>query len=295
MAESANKQVPGADRKGLLLPDFCAPDSVITVVVITELVALVLTLARSDLVVGESFWQDLAKTSLFLLWIGLASSAVLCRTRERLARLPVPQATMLALGLLLVVTAVISEAGWWMGQYWDQLRLLRSGDPSRHLRFLGANLLTCLIVSTLALRYFYVAQQWRRNVQLEARSRVNALQARIRPAFPVQQHEHHRGADPHAIPRLAEEAVEDLADLFRASLTRLQRTVTLKEEMEMARIYQRIEQLRLGERLRCNWQVDGLAAARADTGADAAAAAGERDLSRHRAASRRRRGNHRRS
>jgi len=257
VAESANKQVPGAERKGLLLPDFCAPDSVITVVVITELVALVLTLARSDLVVGESFWQDLAKTSLFLLWIGLGSAAVLCRTRERLARLPVPQATMLALGLLLMVTALTSEAGWWMGQYWDQLRLLRSGDPSRHLRFLGANLLTCLIVGTLALRYFYVAQQWRRNVQLEATSRVNALQARIRPHF-LFNSMNTIAALTRRDPALAEEAVEDLADLFRASLRDSSAPLTLKEEMEVARIYQRIEQLRLGERLRVNWQVKAL-------------------------------------
>ena len=35
----------------------------------------------------------------------------------------------------------------------------------------------------LALRYFYVAHQWRRSVELRAAARVHALQARIRPHF----------------------------------------------------------------------------------------------------------------
>ncbi len=51
-------------------------------------------------------------------------------------------------------------------------------------------------------------------------------------------------------PARAEEAVQDLADLFRANLNEKRSSITLKEELEVARIYQRIEQLRLGDRLR---------------------------------------------
>ena len=58
---------------------------------IVELTALVLTLARQSALVD--FWTDLARTSLFLLWIGLAGAALLCfaarpaRTPHRRARL----------------------------------------------------------------------------------------------------------------------------------------------------------------------------------------------------------------
>jgi two-component system sensor histidine kinase AlgZ len=52
--------------------------------------------------------------------------------------------------------------------------------------------------------------------------------------------------------------VQDLADLFRANLSEQRASITLKEELEVARIYQRIEQLRLGERLRVVWDVAGL-------------------------------------
>lgn len=56
-------------------------------------------------------------------------------------------------------------------------------------------------------------------------------------------------------PERAEEAVEDLADLFRANLSEARSWITLKEELEIARIYQRIEALRLGERLKVEWKI----------------------------------------
>jgi two-component system sensor histidine kinase AlgZ len=59
-------------------------------------------------------------------------------------------------------------------------------------------------------------------------------------------------------PSRAEEAVEDLADLMRANLGGSADRVTLKEELEVAAIYQRIEKLRLGERLRIRWKVGDL-------------------------------------
>jgi two-component system sensor histidine kinase AlgZ len=52
--------------------------------------------------------------------------------------------------------------------------------------------------------------------------------------------------------------VEDLADLFRASLGDANVRVPLREELEIARTHQRIEQLRLGERLQVRWDVDDL-------------------------------------
>jgi len=56
-------------------------------------------------------------------------------------------------------------------------------------------------------------------------------------------------------PKRAEEAVEDLADLFRATLRDSHSPLRLKEELELTRIYQRIEALRLGSRLAVRWEV----------------------------------------
>ena len=59
-------------------------------------------------------------------------------------------------------------------------------------------------------------------------------------------------------PEQAEQAVEDLADLFRASLNDASARISLDEEIEIARTHARIEQLRLGERLRIEWDIDAL-------------------------------------
>jgi two-component system sensor histidine kinase AlgZ len=241
------------------LPDFCRPGAVLALVLISELVALVLTLGRPRAIPDASFWGTMANTSLFLLWIGLSGAAVLCYMRPALARRSVARATAAALILLVAVTGLISEAAWWLGGYWAFL-----GAPTArplpmpgHLMFVLGNMAIALIVSALALRYFYVSHQWRRNVELEATSRVNALQARIRPHF-LFNSLNTIAALTRRDPGLAEEAIEDLADLFRASLRDSSARMSLKEDMEIARLYQRIEQHRLGARLNVDWKVDAL-------------------------------------
>ena len=86
---------------------------------------------------------------------------------------------------------------------------LPAGQPRR----------SALIVGALALRYFYVTGEWRRNVELQARARVHALQARIRPHF-LFNSMNTIAALTRSDPAQAEEAVQDLADLFRANLKR---------------------------------------------------------------------------
>lgn len=251
--------IPPEGERAEYLPDFCAPGVVLAVVLIAELVALVLTLGQTGFVGAESFWATLARSALFLLWVGLASAAVLCYGRPKLVTMSVASATTLALIMLVVVTALISEAGWWLAMFWDELGMPPGHAESKagHLAFLLRNMAIALVVSALALRYFYVSHHWRRNVQLEASARVNALQARIRPHF-LFNSLNTIAALTRRDPSMAEEAIEDLADLFRASLKDSAARMSLKEELEIARIYQRIEQLRLGERLTVRWNVDAL-------------------------------------
>ena len=114
-----------------------------------------------------------------------------------------------------------------------------------------------LVVTALALRYFYVTHEWRHNVELQAKARVHALQARIRPHF-LFNSMNTIAALTRSNPARAEEAVQDLADLFRANLNEKRNQIPLVDEIDVARTYQRIEQLRLGDRLRVEWKVDSL-------------------------------------
>ena len=250
--DSATRQ----DARSLNLPDFCAARAVLAVVLIVTLTAVVLAVARQN--TGLNFWLDLARTSLFLLWAGMGSATALCLLRARLEQLPLGTASAIALGSVLAVIALVSLGVLWLGS--SAVLGPRASNlllPVAPLRFFAASLGIGAIVGALALRYFYVTGQWRRNVELQARARVRALQARIRPHF-LFNSMNTIAALTRSDPARAEEAVQDLADLFRANLREQRSSITLKEELEVARIYQRIEQLRLGERLRVIWDVTEL-------------------------------------
>ncbi|HEY7752708.1 MAG TPA: histidine kinase [Steroidobacteraceae bacterium] len=243
------------ERPGFYLPDFCRAQSVLAVVLIAELVALLLTLARHG-ITGQ-FWPYLAKTSLFLLWTGLGIAAVLCAARGLLAKQDVAKGSAIALLLMLLVTGAVTEGAWWFAERTNRLLGIASAPMTDHLKFLLRNLAVCAIAGGLALRYFYVAHQWRTNVEAEAQSRVRALQARIRPHF-LFNSMNTIASLTRSNPRVAEQAIADLSDLFRASLREHRERIPLAHEIEIARAYERVERLRLGDRLKVDWQIEGL-------------------------------------
>jgi two-component system sensor histidine kinase AlgZ len=253
---STPRQAPAAVVPALYLPDFCAPRAVLGVVLIVELTALVLALAREDDAIG--FWTDLARTSMFLIWIGLVCSALLCVLRARVATEPVVRGSVTVLGLVALVIAAISEATWRLGQSaLVGAEPVGSLFPREHVPFLARNVAIGVVVAGIALRYFFVTHEWRRNVEMQAQARVHALQARIRPHF-LFNSLNTIAALTRSNPARAEDAVQDLADLFRANLSEKRTRITLADELEVARIYERMEKLRLGDRLHVDWQTDAL-------------------------------------
>lgn len=238
------------------LPDFCSARAVLAVVLLAELVAIVLTLARYE--DGTQFWQSLSRVSLFLLWCTLLSAGLLCATRKLFGGRGPFIASLAASSIVLASVAATSVGAWWMGRAWRDLpALIDSGGAGELPAFLATNLVIAAIVSGLLFRYFWVTAQWRQKVQEEARARIRALQARIRPHF-LFNSMNTIAALTRTDPDRAEEAVEDLSDLFRASLSDSASTVTIKEELEISRTYQRIEQHRLGNRLAVEWLVTPL-------------------------------------
>ncbi len=245
-----------AERPGFYLPDFCRAQSVLAVILIAALVALLFALAADGISAG--FWTRLARIALFLLWVALGTAAVWCAARGLLSRLDALSGSALALALTLGVTALVTEAAWWFEDY--TRRSLGTGAPlpaAVHLQFMLRNLAVCAIAAGLALRYFYVAHQWQSNVEAEAQSRVRALQARIRPHF-LFNSMNTIASLTRSDPRLAEQAIADLSDLFRASLREQRERIPLAHEIEIAKAYERVERLRLGPRLAVDWQVHDL-------------------------------------
>lgn len=234
------------------LPNFCTGRNTLVVVVIAELVALMLALGRNQ--PGLAFWQHLGMVSLFLQWLALSSAAIVCLLRRRLASLPERHAALLSYLLLVATTLALSEAAWQVGQWGGTTQAL---FPLDHAGFLIRNTLVSAIVSMIVLRYFYVQHQWKRNLERESHARIDALQARIRPHF-LFNSMNTIAALIRNNPQAAEQAVEDLADLFRASLSDARTLVTLQEEIAITKLYERIEQLRLASRLRVTWELGDL-------------------------------------
>lgn len=239
-----------ADRRARFLPNFCSGPAVVEILVIAELVAMVLTMARG-LETGADVLRDFIGISLFMLWLSLASAAALCLAGRRLDAASSRVAYLACYALLLLVTALVS-AGGVMLDGWLHLAVIGDGQG---LAFVGRNLSISAIVSAVVLRYFHVQYQWRSQVRREAGARIEALQARIRPHF-LFNSMNTIAALVSVAPAAAEQAVEDLSDLFRASLDDATVLVALEDEIELAQLYERLEQKRLGERLHVEWQIE---------------------------------------
>jgi two-component system, LytTR family, sensor histidine kinase AlgZ len=244
-APAGNAESPA----GAFLPNFCESHTLFLVVLIAQLLAFILALARGPF--PDGFWISLAFTSLFVQWVALGTVLVLCAVRRVLAKLP-PLRAAVATGLIVMsVTALFALIALWLG--W-RLGFTAWEPLGEQLGFLARTVAISAIVTAVALRYLYVQHQWKHNVEEEARSRIQALQARIRPHF-LFNSMNTIASLTRSRPEAAETAVEDLADLFRATLSDRD-ALTVGEELDLARRYVRIEALRLGDRLRVDWQVD---------------------------------------
>lgn len=241
-----------SDQRALFLPDLCGVRALFGVVIIGELLAVILTLVGSGITAGAL--ERLSLVSMFTQWIGLSAAAALCWSRRWLERLPDPSAALMSYFLILLVVYMVSELAWWV------VNPLSGIDPIislQHTDFLARTLGISAIVGALVLRYFYVQHHWKLRTVSEAEARLEALQARIRPHF-LFNCMNTIASLTRTDPVAAERAVEDLADLFRASMGEVRNLVAFDEEFDLVRGYLNIEALRLGTRLRTKWDIGSI-------------------------------------
>ncbi|MDH5434087.1 MAG: histidine kinase, partial [Gammaproteobacteria bacterium] len=126
---------------------------------------------------------------------------------------------------------------------------------SFQLNFIFRNILVSSLIGAATLRYFYLQLQYRKQLTLQTSAKLDALQARIRPHFLFN--------SMNVIASLtqidadkAESAIEDLSDLFRVTLDNAQEMIPFQQELDNAKKYLSLEQLRLGERLVINESID---------------------------------------
>jgi two-component system sensor histidine kinase AlgZ len=112
-------------------------------------------------------------------------------------------------------------------------------------------LLSGVLVAALVLRS-------KSQLPAETTARLAELQARIRPHF-LFNSLNSAIALVREDPARAETLLEDLSELFRHALVVRGESVTLAEEVAIARRYLAIEEVRFGERLQVEWSIDPLA------------------------------------
>jgi two-component system sensor histidine kinase AlgZ len=110
-----------------------------------------------------------------------------------------------------------------------------------------------------ALVFQWLRMRAKAALPVETTARLAELQSRIRPHF-LFNTLNTALALVRVDPTRAEEVLEDLAELFRVALSDHGASVSLGEEVELARRYLAIEQIRFGERLSIDWQLDEQAA-----------------------------------
>lgn len=231
------------EQRGDFLPDLCKVQNVFTLILVAELLAVALVVANYGL--APFNWQALGTVSFLVQWIFLTSAALLCLLRPLMSKRSLLFASCSSFGLVMLVTACISLVS----------QLLFIAGPLDWGQ-IGSNMVVAAIFAGIALRYFYIQQQLLVQEESELKARIQALQSRIRPHFLfncMNSIVSLIGSDPEK----AERVVEDLSDLFRASLAEPGQ-VPIKHELSLCRQYISIEQLRLGNRLRLEWQVQDL-------------------------------------
>ena len=239
------------DSTQVYLPDFCAASTLFIIVLVAELIAIAITLASYG--PEQLFLVYLSKTSLLVLWMAILGTALMCQFKSFLERSGPTRAFAISFLVLEVMCITVAEVAWQLTRVYGKSLII----DDTHSTFIIRTFALSSILIALAMRYLYISSEWRRSIVLEAQARISALQALIRPHF-LFNTLNTIASLTRSDPARAEEAVEDLSDLMRANLGGSTNRVSLKQELETAAIYQRIEKLRLGDRLTVRWEVDDL-------------------------------------
>lgn len=231
------------------IPDFCRWRRLLALVVVVQALAVVFTL----LIPGEPMVAAvrLVLITAYLQLICVLSAAGLCLLRRRLAGHGGFRMFTAAWMFIVMVAALVSFGGY------DLSRELL--DPAflpeeTRASFVQRNSLIAALLGALLLRYFSARAQWEENVLTESEARYQSLSARIRPHFLFNSLNSIAALIP-VKPAAAETMVEDLADVFRASLTKGDVLIDMAEEIDLVRKFARIEQTRLGARLGVDWDI----------------------------------------
>lgn len=245
----ANPSTSEASRElTFFLPRFSEHRHLRSLLISVNVMALFMCLVSLPSLMDFS-WVSLLRYVFFANWVALTCALLTDALRGFLIWLPRKLALLVSFLLFEVVVALFSVissgllhiTGW---ELWDA-HLVWS-DVGRHVLLGG-------MLGGLLLHYLYLRERLVVQHRAELLARVQALQTRIRPHFLFN--------SMNTLAQLvgmdsvrAEQAIEDISALFRASLNATGE-ISLSEELETCERYLALEKLRLGERLQVEWRL----------------------------------------
>ena len=221
------------------LPNFRNLGIMARILVVVNMLAVAAAILKSA--DARAAWGQFIEIAALVEPLLVLSLVVLALLSSALRRLPYWLGVVAVLGLELALTTALYYEG----------RVLLGADPSALWRYWALVALTTVML----LGYFDLRGRALSPALTEAR--LQALQARIRPHFLFNSINAVLSLIRQA-PRRAETALEDLADLFRVLMADNRELTPLSREIDLCRQYLGIEQLRLGERLKVEWQLDAM-------------------------------------
>jgi two-component system sensor histidine kinase AlgZ len=219
------------------LPDFRNLGIVLRVLLAVNLFAFAAAVVKSRNL--QAYWQNVTEIGALVEPLLILSLVVLALFSGWLRRLPYWLGVIIVLALELGLATGLYHVG----------QTLLEGEPTPLWRYW-----VLVAFCTLALLVYFDLRGRALSPAL-TEARLQALQARIRPHFLFN--------SINAVlslirqdPKRAEEALEDMADLFRVLMADNRELAPLAREVELCRQYLDLEQLRLGERLKVEWRTE---------------------------------------
>ncbi|MEC7120959.1 MAG: histidine kinase [Pseudomonadota bacterium] len=194
-------------------------------------------------------WHQLAKYAFFTNWVAITCAVLTDVLRQYLIQLPRRWALFLSFLLFVVVVGIFSL----IANLLLHVTRVVSWQWSNVLVDLNRHVLLGGMLGGLVLHYLYLRERLVLQHRAELLARVQALQTRIRPHFlfnSMNTLSQLVGMDA----ARAEQAIQDISALFRASLNATGE-ISLSEELETCEHYLALEKLRLGERLQVEWRL----------------------------------------
>lgn len=246
--ETVSSKQSGKPKRGVYPPSFCRWQLLLLVMAVTQVSVLLIGVGA----LREFNYVWLGFISLYAQALALVTALGVCISRAWLGRLSARDAWFGSWFVAVVVALAFSYSVGIIGT------VLGAG-PGREdfALFVLQSVVAVALVSVAIFRYLFVRALWRAQLLAQSEARVQALQARIQPHFLFNCLNTIASLIPED-PVGAERATEDLADLFRGSMRRADNLINLSEELELASKYLQMEQRRLGDRLRVDWQVSEL-------------------------------------